>query len=753
MQTITDFSMELNFTGVYKQHKHDHIAIREAACLKAQFPAILTEIQDQDLLAGRIRWGQVGFSPHNNPPGCGYGYYCNDLTIIEAVEKGNIPIEQRDEVMEMLHFWNKETSQKKVENAFTERMLPVLFRDEINPLPFNYKPMIAQPIYRMAGVFVDYPKLLRLGVPGLMQEVTWFRDRVKTTGGDFLLYEGMLTALQVFSESCRFYSKQALQMAESSPIPERKNELEKMAGVLENISCSPPHTFREALQMSWLYTLICGTLELGRMDIYLGDFFVRDIESGLIGENEALTWMRSLWKLINDQFREVDGRVIIGGRGRPNEANADRFAMLALETTRTYGRAILPQLTLRFYKGMNPDVMEKAVSLIGDGHTYPLLYNDDVLIPAVVHAHAVPQEVAEQYVPLGCGEIVLDHMGFGTPSGALNILKALEVTLHNGLDPVSGKQLGLPTGDLKDFATFDELFNALKKQLTYFIEILADHEELEYVISGQTAPYLYLTMLYDDCLERGKGIFAGGIRYLGGSLESYGNVNAADSLTAIKQLVFEKKLISPETLLETLENNFSGYEKERRLMLDCPKYGNDDSQADGMMVELHDFVCNTIRDQSDRTSMDWYLNVIINNSQNTTLGRWVGASADGRRAGAAMANANTPSGGNDTKGITALVNSIVKPDPAIHAGSVQNLRFGRDFFYSDRDKFEAILNTYFKKGGSQAMITVINRGDLERALKEPEKYKDLFVRVGGFSARYVDLPKDVQLEILSRVTY
>jgi pyruvate-formate lyase len=397
--------------------------------------------------------------------------------------------------------------------------------------------------------------------------------------------------------------------------------------------------------------------------------------------------------------------------------------------------------------------MEMAISLIGEGYTFPLLYNDDVLVPGVVNSHDVPIEAAEQYMPLGCGEIIIDHMGFGTPSGSLNILKALEVTLRNGIDPITGKRLGLPTGNFKDFKSFDQLFSAFKKQLAYFIEILADHEDLEYEVTGRTAPYLYLSMLYDDCIKRGKGMFAGGIRYLGGSLESFGTVNSADSLIAIKELVFDKKLISQEKLLEVLDSNFVGYEKEHRMLVDCPKYGNDDPNADGMIVELHDFVCNTIRDQRHRTNLDWYLNVIINNGQNTTLGRWVGASADGRKAGGAMANANTPSGGNDKKGITALINSIVKPNPAIHAGAVQNMRFGRDSFTHNREKIEVIIDTYFKKGGSQAMITVINRGDLENALIEPEKYKDLFVRVGGFSARYIDLSKDIQLEILSRTTY
>ena len=753
MQKIDDFSMELNFTEAYRKNSDKHIAIREAKCHAAQFPAVLSEIQDNDRLAGRTFWGWVGFSPHNAPGGAAYGYFCHEQKIIEALERGNIPIEQRDGVHEMLHFWKTETSKAKVEAAFTEKMLPVLFRDEIVSLPYNFKPLIANPIYRMAGVFVDYEKLLHLGIPGLINEIAECRDKAKAANSDHELFEGMLMALDVFNYSCHHYELQALEKAKAATDPKREKELLQLADVLKKNTLQKPESFYEALQLSWLYTLICGSLELGRVDIYLGDFYVNDIDNGVITEVEALSLMHSYWKLINDLFRDVDGRVIIGGRGRRNEKNADRFALLVLETMRTYGRAILPQTTLRFYEGMNPELMEKSITLIGDGHTFPLLYNDDVLVPGVAAAHDVPLEDAEQYMPLGCGEITIDHMGFGTPSGSLNVLKALDVTLRNGVDHITGKQLGLATGELKDFKTFDDFFDAFKKQLAFFIEILADHEDLEYVESAKHAPYLYLSMLYDDCIARGKAIFDGGIRYLGGSLESFGSVNSADSLTAIKKMVFDEKLISAEQLMEALNHNFVGYEREHKLLKEAPKYGNDDDYADAIMVELHDFMCNTIRDQRERTNLDWYLNVLINNKQNTILGRWVGASADGRKAGREMANANTPSGGNDKKGVTALINSLVKPSHKIHAGTVQNMRFGRDFFTADRPRFEFLLDTYFKKGGAQAMITVINRGDLESALVEPEKHQDLFVRIGGFSARYIDLPRDVQLEILSRVTY
>ncbi|HKK61816.1 MAG TPA: pyruvate formate lyase family protein, partial [Bacteroidales bacterium] len=585
MQKTDDFSMELNFTEVYRKNINEHIAIREAKCHQAQFPAILDEIEEGDRLAGRTFWGWVGFSPHNAPNGGGYGYYCHEHKIIEAIERGNIPIEQRDGVHEMIHFWKKETSKAKVESAFTDKMLPTLFRDEIVSLPYNYKPMIAQPIYRMAGVFVDYDKLLALGIPGLVNEVTVQRDKAKKESGDYKLFEGMLIALDVVVDSCRYYEKQAREKAGLISDPKRKNELLQLADVLNKNATQKPETFYEALQLSWLYTLMCGSLESGRVDVYLGDFYANDIDNGIISEDEALSLMHSFWRLIIELFRDVDGRVIIGGRGRRNEANADRFALLVLKTMRTYGKAILPQTTLRFYDGMNPELMEKSLELIGEGYTFPLLYNDDVLVPGVANAHNVPIVEAEQYMPLGCGEITIDHMGFGTPSGSLNVLKALDVTLRDGVDHIAGKRLGLHTGELTDFKTFNEFFDAYKKQLTFFIEILADHEELEYVESGKQAPYLFLSLLYDDCIERGKAIFDGGIRYLGGSLESFGTVNAGDSLVAIKKMVFDEKKISPETLIAALNSNFVGYEKEHQMLIDCPKYGNDDAYADDIMVE------------------------------------------------------------------------------------------------------------------------------------------------------------------------
>jgi pyruvate-formate lyase len=391
--------------------------------------------------------------------------------------------------------------------------------------------------------------------------------------------------------------------------------------------------------------------------------------------------------------------------------------------------------------------------MIGDGCSFPLMYNDDINVPAVQRAFNVSDEEAIHYMPFGCGEYVLNHRSFGTPSGVINLLQALQVTLHKGINPTTGKKMGIPGIEKLEFDSFEMLWETYKQQVEYHVDQLALQEELEYKKAAEIAPHLMFSLLYDDCIDRGKPIFDGGIRYLGGTLETYGNTNTADSFTAIKKLVFEEKRFSLDALVTMMDANFKGYEKERKWMLDAPKYGNDNDYADEMLLEVDNHVFNATRDQRLKTGLHSYLVVNINNNANTVMGGFTAASPDGRAEFTYMANANTPTGGMDKNGITAMMNSIVKPDPGLHAGMVQNMKFSKSMFNENREIVDAVLKTYFEKGGTQCMISVMGREDLELALLEPEKYSNLIVRVGGYSAKWVDLPKDIQAEILSRTMY
>jgi pyruvate-formate lyase len=458
---------------------------------------------------------------------------------------------------------------------------------------------------------------------------------------------------------------------------------------MENIAGKAPETFHEAAQLCYIYAVSAGVLNYGRLDDILGVF----IKDG--GEDEALEIIKSLWRLIAGRESVFHGRVIIGGKGRKNETAADRFALLAIEASRITS-LIEPQLSLRFYSGQNPALMKAALNCIGEGRTYPILYNDDVNIPSVSRAFEVDEDEAVNYMMYGCGEYVLNHTAFGSPNGVINLLKILEVTISGGYDLLNadGKNLGLKSGGLTAFADFEELYAEFLKQARYYIEILAQQEWLEYLVCSETAGVLYFTALFDDCLKRGKSIFGGGARYLGGALETYGNVNAINSLYAIKKAVYEDKTVTSQELLCAIKADFSGHEELRRVMINQEKFGNDTDGIDSFAQRFHSDICGITREQKNNTPLDYYLVVIINNEANTILGRFTAASADGRGRGKPMANGNAPFGGTERNGLSAMLNSMVKMDTGIHAGAVQNIMMSSELFNGKRPLAEAALEVY-----------------------------------------------------------
>ncbi len=744
------FEAELRFTDVYRQHRDAPPAIREAACLRAQLPDTLGPIEAGDLIAGRAQPRLVGFSPDEWGTAA-FGYYHLPQALREALDAHGADRALRDRVEAMIEFWDAESTAARVRAAYPPALAAALPSDD-----WMTTYGVAFPLYRLTGGTPDHARLVRLGLPGLARDVRAQRDAARDAGRDTALFDGMLAALDVVADACRHYAAEARARVAATGDPSRRADLRDMAEALEHLITVPPQSFREGLQLVWLYALVGDIRNHGRLDFALGGLLARDLDAGRLSDDDALRLLQSLWQLMADRETRVHNRVIVGGRGRPDEAAADRFTRLAMEATRTVLEPE-PQLSLRFYDGQDPALFDTALDVIGAGRTFPILYNDDVNVPAVAAAFGVSEAEAEQYVPFGCGEYVLAHRSVGTPSGVLNLLKALEVTLHDGTDPMTGRPVGLARGRFEEFETFDDLWAAYAAQVEHYVARLAEQEALEYAVAAREAPCLLLSMLYDGCVERGRGVFDPATPrdapYLGGTLETYGNANVADSLTAIQDLVYDRKLIAPDRLLAALAADFEGFDRERRLLLDAPKYGNDDPRADAMMVRVHDHVCQTTRAQADRVGLHSYLVVVINNAANTLLGAWTAASADGRRARAPMANGNAPSSGADRRGLTAVLNSMRRPSAHVHAGAVQNLKLSPDLFRARRPELRALLGTYFDEGGAQAMITVVSRGDLERAMACPEDYGHLFVRVGGFSARFVDLGRDVQMEILQRTLY
>lgn len=730
---MMDLSFEKEFTRVHKACAGQPIASREAACLRVMYPLLCPAIEPADAFAGRtlvMEYRGVGFTPDITLYGQahGMGYFYREDVFQKALSEAAGDAEETQAILDMMAYWEKENTTAHVKAAYTDRIREYLPSDS-----FAGDVGAGFPLYRMTGAFVNYELLVKEGLPGLKAMVARQEQNAFS--------KALLDVLDLMAEVSLHYARQAEELGKH-----------KLAQALTNISQKAPRTLREAIQLSWLYSCLSGVMDYGRMDVYLGDFLVNDLDAGRIDKTEALEMIVGLWKLMVARKTVYHGRVIIGGLGRPNERNADEFALLAMEASRIV-KHIEPQLTLRLHPDQDPRLYEKALEVIATGATYPMLYNDEVNVPSVMTAFDISEADAQQYMPFGCGEYIIDHKSFGSPNGVINMLKALEVTLFDGVELIKGQKMGLSEGGLLAFDTFEELYAAYKRQIAHYIEVLAEVQKIILVETGNQAPFLMMSLLYDDCIERAKGMLEGGLEWLGATLESYGNTNAIDSLQAIREVVYEKQLVSRETLLNALRHDFEGYEDVRKLLIGAQKYGNNLQEVDALSVDLHDFEARHIRDQATRVGLSSHLMVVINNSANTYLGRWTGASADGRKAREFMANANNPVGGRDNRGVTAMLLTLAKFPNAHHAGTVQNLKLSSSLFEEQPQKVKALIDTYFKMGGSQLMITVLSRGDLEDAIKNPDKHRNLLVRVGGFSAFFVTLEDDVQQEVLSRTLH
>jgi len=709
---------------------------REMACLRVLFPVTFRPMYEDDLILGRLDALPIGFGSVTSVGAP--GHYCRFDQIAKMKKRFN---GTQDEVLDRLAEYWKTRDTREIfykDNLYDNvlgRFVDVLFPTIITA--------------RFSGMYLDYNLLLDHGIDGL-KEVILKNKSEKPQSGE--LYDVMIEALDLLSSTVIYHLNEVQQKLSTQNLsPKRRKQMERLSAALVQIEHGKPDSMIGAMQLAWLYSSLAGVVNFGRMDDYLGDYLVADLKSGKLTEQEAIDLIESQWRLIEVKRTNVNGRVVVGGKGRRNEKNADVFCKLAIEATKR-AQLVEPQFTLRFYDGMDPEIYEKALDSISTGVTYPILYNDDVNIKAVMNTMHVDEATAANYVPFGCGEFVLSGMGIGTPNVCINLLKSFTILLHDGIDQWDYKyKFGeLQVKPMKDIGSYEELVSEYKKLLSYYIRLGSKAHANSYKVMNSQVGFIFTSILTQDCIGRGKTVLDGGVRHLGGTNEMYGNMNTSDSLMAIKKLVFEEKKLTLTQLQDVLSKDFEGYDELKAMMLEAPKFGNDIEEVDAIAADLHDFTCQEVAAQAEKVGLDSWLVVVINNQVNTEWGRATSSSPDGRIAGMYMSNANNPQSGADTNGPTAMLNSLSKIKADNCAGTVQNIKFSHKMFNQERPKIKALFKTYYKKGGPQLMISIVNQADLLDAYHHPERHKDLIVRVGGFSARYVNLDRDVQKEILER---
>lgn len=722
-----------NYTNAYKSHINEDKAIREIACLKTIYPTLFRSIEEDDLIAGRLDFLPIGF-------GCvtsvgGVGHYC----VFHKLRAFKDQLEEKDwpRVDALYDFWQEHDlksiyCQDVLNDTTTGRFIDCKY------------PFMATA--RLSGMMLNYKKLMELGLPGLYEEIK--------ANADNAFMKACLETIDLLKEVITRQIELVQEAKTKTADTLRLNDLNRMHNDLEAIKEHKPETFTQALQLFWIYALCAGVINYGRMDIVLGPFLKQDIDQGILDEEEAYRILKSLWKMIENRRTTVNGRIIVGGKGRENQEACDLFAKICLRVCKDT-RYVEPQFTLRFDETTDPEIMDMAYECIASGATYPTLYNDDVNVPAVQWAMRLPEKIAEQYIPFGCGEFVIQGKSVGTPNTLLNLVKILQLALNEGIDPMDGIYKAGPVHvkPLSEFKTFEAFYQQYKDLLDYYFELSVDAQKHSYEIMNQEVSFLFTSILMDDCLGRKKSLLDGGVEILGGTNETYGNINASDALYTIKKLVFEEKKHTLEELNQAALHNFVGYERLHKEIMHLHKYGNGEEDVDALANDLFEYLGKGLREAGLRYGLDYYLMVISNNQTNTDWGHETDASLDGRKRGVYMNPANNPQGGNSKNGPTAVLKSLARFDAKYHGGSVQNIKFTPRMMHKDKEKVKALFKTYFKNGGCQLMVTVVDHGVLEDAQKHPENYPDLIVRVAGYSAVFVHLTPDVQEELLSRTLY
>lgn len=584
--------------------------------------------------------------------------------------------------------------------------------------------------------------------------------------------ESVITSCDAAKSFAERFAKLADELAEKEKSKIRKEQLLKVAEHCRYVPYNPPRSFPEAIQSLWLTQVIAliaygigGIFAIGRVDQYLYPFYKKDTESGKITNEEVIDLLEELliklsYNLLilpavaKDTSSELGGdaqAVTIGGLSRDGEDSTNELSYLFLEAVKNI-KSMTNSISMRISDKTPLNFLIKTAEVfsITSG---PATFNDDLIIPAFVDC-GYSLEDARDYAIIGCVELTSDGNTFGCVSGNdISLVGVLEMVLTNGAIRLIGKKTGPDTGDPKEFKSFDELMDAYKKQLAHSIELIVKYVNIKDKVyaKGFHNPYVSSTLL--GCVENGLDMAQGGAKYNFSSIGGRGLGTVADSLAAIKKLVFEEKMLTMNELIDMLNYNYKGRENIRQVLLNrVPKYGNDDDFVDNIARDIAEMFCDevskhpTIRGGIFRPSFFSY-------GMHVVEGSFLGATPNGRRAGEAVSNSISPCNGAEMKGPTAVLKSCSKINHRkISNGCALNLKLLPSLLKTENDirNLASLIKTYFELGGMHVQFNVVDNKVLRDAQKNPEKYKDLVVRVSGYSAYFVDLGKSIQDDIISR---
>ncbi len=742
--------------------------IKRALCFKYILENKYIYINNDELIVG-----ERGPAPKSVPT---YPEIClhsiEDLEILDKRQKVSFKVD--DEVKKVyrdviIPYWKGISNRDKIMKAVPEEWLTA-YRAGM------FTEFMEQ---RAPGHTVADGKIYKKGMLDFKSDIKESIDKLDYDNDtDFYKKREQLIAMDISCDAIISFANRHAdkldELSEKESDSFRKKELKELANICRRVPANAPRNFHEALQYYWFVHLGVITevnpwdsFNPGRLDQHLFPFYKKGIEEGTLTKERATELLQAFWIKFNNHPAPPKMGVTL------KESNTyTDFALINLGGVKTDGSDAVNELTylildviekMRIVQPSsmvqlsrkNPDTyINRAMKIVKTGFGQPSIFNSEAIVQELTR-QGKSIEDARDGGASGC----VETGAFGKESyiltGYFNLVKMLELTLNNGLDPKTGEQVGLKTGDARDFKSFEDLMEAYRKQIEYFANIKILGSNIIESIFSENLPVPFLSVIIDDCIANGKDYNSGGARYNTNYIQGVGMGTLTDSLTALKYHVFDNKNITIDELLEALEADFRGYENLQHVLIyKTPKYGNDDDYADENAVKVFDYFYDAVNGRQSPRGGTYRIN-LLPTTCHVYFGSVTDATPDGRKKGLPVSEGISPVQGADMKGPTAVIKSCAKLDHIRTGGTLLNQKFNPQFFKDDEaiSKVSSLVRSYFRMNGHHIQFNVVNAETLREAQKHPEKYKDLIVRVAGYSDYFNDLTFELQEEIIKRTEH
>ena len=761
----------LAFTASHKQTEGEAVILRRAKAFKAVCETIPVTIFDNELIVGSIgefrkcgivcpeySWQWVdremnSFESRSQDP------YCIDDITKRTLRNEVFPYWQGKSLEEtFLSRLNSETANVLVDTGIIDN--DSKWRNAVGEVTADYQDVIFKKGFGglKAEALAHLAELEPITVEA-MEKIDFYRAAVLVSDG--------IVAL------ANRYADQAEQLARTEREAGRKAELLAIARNCRRVPEQPPTTFHEAIQMVWFTQL--GSilsenslaLNLGRFDQYMHPYFAADIEKGFLTKDQAQELIEALWIKLSEWVWAISSNtakffagynsfqnLTVGGRTRDGRDATNELSYMCLQATENV-KTHQPGLSVRIHPDSPDEFLLAVCRLISAGTGFPAVHNDRVGSAMLVAAGLSPED-ARDWSNCGCVVPHFRKVGEWTSAVSVNLAAAVEYALNQGKSRLDGKQMGLAEQPADGFSSYEEVKAAVFRQIAYLVKHSVIGTITAQQIHAEMVPRPYLSLLVDGCLEKGKDLSKGGAKYnVGPVLTGIGVADMANSLAMIRKLVFEEKKYTLAEICAALDADWAGYEELRQAALACPKYGNDIDYVDSIAVEISEFYHQEIHAYKDYFGSP-FNSAFMGISNYIPAGSVIGATPDGRKARTPLTEGVSPHAGTDLTSPTAAMRSVAKINHDVHSGgTLLNVKLAPELLKTERSlrNLAAIIRAYFALGAFHVQFNVISAETLRKAQEHPEDYRDMLVRVAGYSTQFVNLSREAQDAIIERTTY